>query len=66
MCAVCVCCATMGLLETVLLLILGTLLPFITVLIVKGCHKELLFSLILCILGYVPGIVYAWYIVLTR
>lgn len=56
----------MGCLETVLLLILGILLPFITVLIVKGCHKELVISLILCILGYVPGMIYAWYIVLTR
>ena len=58
--------STMGCLETVLLLILGILLPFITVLIVKGCHKELVISLILCILGYVPGMIYAWYIVLTR
>ena len=56
----------MGCCSTVLLLILGTLLPFITVLIVKGCHRELLFSLLLCICGYIPGIIYAWYIVLTR
>lgn len=56
----------MGCISKVLLLILAIFLPFVSVGIVKGCHSELLISILLCICGWLPGIIYAWYIVLKH
>ena len=49
--------------SSVLLIILAILLPFIAVLIKKGLGKDFLINFILCILGYIPGIIHALWIV---
>jgi uncharacterized membrane protein YqaE (UPF0057 family) len=40
-------------------IILSVLLPPIAVLINKGLGKYLLINVILCLLGYIPGIIHA-------
>jgi len=49
-----------------LLLILAIFLPFVSVAIVKGCHSQLLVSILLTILAWPPGVIYAWYIILKH
>ena len=49
--------------SSVLLIILAILLPFIAVLIKKGLGKDFLINIILCILGVIPGIIHALWIV---
>jgi len=51
-------------LEDFLLIILAILLPPVPVLIKKGCGFHFLLSIILTIIGWIPGVIYAWYIIL--
>jgi len=51
--------------EDFLLIILAIILPPIPVLIKRGCGCEFLLSIILTIIGWIPGVIYAWYIILS-
>ena len=48
-----------------LLIIIAILLPPLAVFLKKGVGVELLISLVLTLLGYLPGILYALYLILT-
>lgn len=52
--------------ETLLLVIIAILLPPLAVFLVEGLETEFWISLLLTLLFYVPGLIYALYIVLTR
>ncbi|MDE0932961.1 MAG: YqaE/Pmp3 family membrane protein [Novosphingopyxis baekryungensis] len=52
--------------EKILLIILAILLPPIAVLVHKGVSKPFRIDLILTILLYLPGQIYAVYVVLTE
>jgi len=47
-----------------LLIIIAVLLPFIAVGLRRGIGKDLLINILLCIIGYVPGIIHALWIIL--
>lgn len=47
-----------------LLIIIAVLLPFIAVGLRKGIGKDLLINILLCIIGYAPGIIHALWIIL--
>ncbi|EMD85292.1 hypothetical protein COCC4DRAFT_66410 [Bipolaris maydis ATCC 48331] len=49
--------------STVLLYFLAIWLPFLPVLIVRGCSADLLINIALDILGWIPGVIHAWYII---
>jgi len=49
-----------------ILIILSSLLPPLGVFFKVGIHHEFWITILLTILGYLPGIVYAWYIILSR
>ncbi|MDM7860945.1 YqaE/Pmp3 family membrane protein [Alteromonas sp. ASW11-36] len=44
-------------------IILAIFLPFIAVLIEKGLGKDFLINILLCVIGYIPGIIHALWIV---
>jgi uncharacterized membrane protein YqaE (UPF0057 family) len=48
----------------VLIVILAILLPPIAVVIRRGCGVDLVINILLCLLGHIPGIIHAVYIVL--
>ena len=48
----------------VLLVILAILLPPVAVFIRRGCGVDLVINILLCLLGHIPGIIHAVYIVL--
>jgi uncharacterized membrane protein YqaE (UPF0057 family) len=48
---------------SVLLIILAIIIPFVAVLIKKGLGKDFIINIILCILGYIPGIIHALWVV---
>lgn len=52
--------------ETILLVILAILLPPLAVFLVEGLEVEFWISLLLTLLFFLPGVIYALYIVLTR
>jgi uncharacterized membrane protein YqaE (UPF0057 family) len=52
--------------NTLLLVIIAILLPPVAVFLKKGAGKELLISIVLTILFYVPGIIYALLVVLGK
>ncbi|KAF7952982.1 hypothetical protein EAE96_006204 [Botrytis aclada] len=45
-------------------IILAVILPPLGVFLERGCGADLLINLILTILGYIPGIIHALYIIL--
>ncbi|KAI5368017.1 Putative proteolipid membrane potential modulator [Septoria linicola] len=48
-------------------LVLGVIaifLPPLPVALRRGCSKHLILNIILCILGWLPGILHSWYIIL--
>jgi len=49
---------------SLLLMVLAVFFPFIAVLLYKGLGKTFLINVILCILGYVPGIIHAFWVLL--
>ena len=49
----------------ILSLILAIFLPPIGVLMHNGCGKDLLINILLTILGYIPGIIHAIYVLAT-
>lgn len=48
------------------MIILAILLPFIAVLINKGLGKDFLINVLLCVLGYIPGIIHALWVVTKK
>jgi uncharacterized membrane protein YqaE (UPF0057 family) len=48
---------------TVLLYFLAIWLPFLPVAMRRGCSADLLINIMLCILGWIPGVIHAWYII---
>ena len=50
----------------VLLILLSIILPFIVVFLKCGCGKDLLIDILLCLLLWIPGVVYAIYVVVTK
>jgi len=50
----------------VLLIIAAILLPPLCVGIICGCDKHLLISIILWLLFWIPGVIYALYILFTK
>ena len=50
----------------IVLLFLATFCPFLTVILCGHyCDDTMYFSLLLCLLGFVPGVIHAYWIVLT-
>jgi len=49
----------------VLIVILAILLPPVAVAIRRGCGADLLLNILLCILGHIPGVIHALFIVLN-
>lgn len=45
--------------------VLALFLPWLSVLIYTGCGVEFLISVVLSILGHIPGVIYAFFIVCT-
>ncbi|GAM88971.1 hypothetical protein ANO11243_070050 [Dothideomycetidae sp. 11243] len=54
----------MGFCGGLILSIIALFLPPIPVLIRRGCGAEFLISIGLTVLAWIPGIIYAWYIIL--
>ncbi|PIA16621.1 UPF0057-domain-containing protein [Coemansia reversa NRRL 1564] len=48
----------------VLLLILAFFLPPVAVFIRRGCTADLLINIGLTILGWIPGVIHSWYVIL--
>ncbi|KAF1959996.1 hypothetical protein CC80DRAFT_544449 [Byssothecium circinans] len=47
----------------ILLYFLAIWVPFVPVFLKRGCGADLLINICLCVLGWIPGIVHAWYII---
>ncbi|KAJ1913466.1 hypothetical protein IWQ60_009194 [Tieghemiomyces parasiticus] len=48
----------------VLLLLIGFLFPPLGALLKRGCGADFIINCALTILGYVPGVIHAWYLVI--
>ncbi|KAL6703813.1 hypothetical protein ACN47E_009032 [Coniothyrium glycines] len=49
--------------SSILLYFLAIWLPFLPVIMRRGCSADVLINLLLCVLGWIPGIIHAWYII---
>nr|WP_290643690.1 YqaE/Pmp3 family membrane protein [Labilibaculum sp.] len=47
------------------MIILAILFPFLAVGLKKGIGKDLLINIVLCIIGYLPGIIHALWILFS-
>ncbi|KAF2668131.1 UPF0057-domain-containing protein [Microthyrium microscopicum] len=47
----------------VLLYFLAIFLPPVSVFLKRGCGADLLINILLWVLGWIPGVIHAWYIV---
>ncbi|KAF2158913.1 hypothetical protein M409DRAFT_34170, partial [Zasmidium cellare ATCC 36951] len=45
------------------LYLLAVFLPFVSVAIKAGCGADLLINILLCCLGWLPGVIHAWYVI---
>ncbi|EAU81515.1 hypothetical protein CC1G_10973 [Coprinopsis cinerea okayama7 len=50
----------------VLLYIVAIFLPPFAVFLKTGCSGDLLINILLWILGWIPGIIHAWYVIAKR
>jgi len=50
----------------ILLLIVALFLPPLTAFLKVGCGVQFWINVLLTILGWLPGVIHAWYLVLTR
>ena len=50
---------------SILDILLGIFLPFVAVLLRRGLGRHFLINVILCIIGWLPGVIHAFY-VMTR
>jgi uncharacterized membrane protein YqaE (UPF0057 family) len=48
---------------TIFLYFLAIWLPFLPVAMLRGCSADLLINILLDILGWIPGVIHAWYII---
>ncbi|WP_100657376.1 YqaE/Pmp3 family membrane protein [Alteromonas flava] len=48
------------------MIILCLLLPFVAVLIKHGLGKDFLINILLCILGYIPGVIHALWLITKK
>jgi len=55
----------MSFVEKICLIIVAIILPFVAVGILRGLNKDFAINVLLCILGYVPGMIHALWIVLS-
>lgn len=49
----------------ILLLILAVFLPPLVAFLKRGCGSQLLLNILLDFLGWVPGVIHAWYLVIA-
>ncbi|XP_004347463.2 hypothetical protein CAOG_04716 [Capsaspora owczarzaki ATCC 30864] len=56
----------MGCCGTFLLFLISFFLPPVGVLIVAGCGQIFLLNILLTLLGWIPGVIHAFYIIGTR
>ncbi|KAH7400141.1 hypothetical protein BKA64DRAFT_707827 [Cadophora sp. MPI-SDFR-AT-0126] len=42
---------------------LAVFVPFVPVFIKTGCSCDLLINILLCCLGWIPGVIHAWYVI---
>ncbi|KAL6049217.1 UPF0057 membrane protein [Balamuthia mandrillaris] len=49
----------------ILLAILAIFLPFVPVLIKRGCGGHFLLNILLCIIGWLPGVIHAWFVIFS-
>jgi len=47
----------------VFLYFLAILLPPVSVFLKRGCAADFWINVLLCILGWIPGVIHAWYII---
>lgn len=52
--------------SNLVMIILAIFLPFIAVLISKGFGKDFIINVVLCLLGYLPGIIHALWVVTKK
>ncbi|RVX74178.1 hypothetical protein B0A52_02010 [Exophiala mesophila] len=50
----------------VCLYFLAIFLPFVAVLLRDGCGANFFINILLCVLGWIPGVIHAWYIISRR
>ncbi|KAF8878322.1 hypothetical protein BD779DRAFT_1649967 [Infundibulicybe gibba] len=46
----------------VFLYFLAILLPPVSVFLKRGCAADFWINILLCILGWIPGVIHAWYV----
>jgi uncharacterized membrane protein YqaE (UPF0057 family) len=51
---------------SILDIILGIFFPFIAVLIKRGLGKDFLINVLLCIIGWLPGVIHAFWVITAR
>lgn len=51
--------------ETLCALIFAIIFPPLGVLLHRGCHKDLCINVLLTLLGYIPGIIHALFLICT-
>ncbi|CAE6538731.1 unnamed protein product [Rhizoctonia solani] len=49
--------------NNVLLYFLALLFPPIPVFIKRGCSADVFINILLCVLGWIPGVIHAWLII---
>lgn len=49
----------------ILLLVLAVFLPPLVAFLKRGCGSQLLLNILLDFLGWVPGVIHAWYLVIA-
>jgi uncharacterized membrane protein YqaE (UPF0057 family) len=49
--------------RTIVLYFVAIWLPFLPVAMLRGCSADLLINILLDILGWIPGVIHAWYII---
>ncbi|GAA95088.1 uncharacterized protein L969DRAFT_18886 [Mixia osmundae IAM 14324] len=47
----------------ILLYFLAIFVPPISVFVKRGCHADFWINVLLFILGWIPGVIHAWYII---
>jgi len=53
------------LMNKVVLIILAIILPPVAVFLQKGAGKDLVINIVLCLLGFIPGVLHALWLVLS-
>ncbi|KAG9238041.1 hypothetical protein BJ875DRAFT_452139 [Amylocarpus encephaloides] len=50
----------------VLMYLLAIFIPPIPVFLKAGCGADFLINILLCLLGWIPGVIHAWYVISKR